>query len=489
MATFLVRSSLAVGSIAAVVPAQYGLHESRGPLSGAAVAIALDGGTLTNDAAARAHRNGFQSGALVPLPAGTPNLGAILAAAPAGIDIDDWSLGRDDVLFNSAGVVAVPPSSWGVLSFSLRHAATGGIAGSRIAQEAALGTLGSALFSWTYFGSALPPLLVDEVERSHSRQELGLPTTSVADVDAIDFPVMLGRDQGNLVGEEPNFAALDPFPREIYFTVSHATRALVPISWWGGAAAILPSGATILVVTKATPTAAWSQPTVWKHWFELGLQQDDDIDGLAVDIDQQKLLISCAGFTWPDQFLVIDLTTDGVPVPVPATKPGGQKVSTAVGAGGNDDVDAVCTLDPRIGSSGYPPNGEDDFGSSCGTPRPGWLMQPLVHAAAYRRHEVGALPVGGTFFDASIVGWPPVSGQGPGYAVLFATIDDALDLIPIGPVHVRNPSSSIPGNPITQTLRIPDGYPLSGQRLTFRWAAVDITLTEIAEAWPVQVYL
>ncbi len=484
MAEILVRSSFAAALVAAALPAQYALHESRGPLSGAAVVVALDGGVFGTDAVARAHRNGMQSGALQPLPPGTPNLATILAGtAPAGLDVDDWSLGRDDVMFNAAGVAAVPASSWAVLSFSLRHAATGGVAGSRIAQEAALGSLGSALFSWTYFGSALPSQLVDRTERSHSRQELGLPSTSTADVDAIDFPAMLGRDQQNLIGEEPGWVALDPYPRAIYFTVSHATRGLVPPAWWGGVGPTLPSGATILCVSKASASAPWTQPTVWKHWFELGLLQNDDIDGLAVDIARSRVLFSCAGFTQVDQFMVVDLSTDGAPQPQPATKPGGQRVSTSVGAAGNDDVDAICTLDPQIGSSGNPPGGVDDFGSSCGTPRPGLLGVPSVHGAAYRRFE------GGRFFDATIVGWPPVLGAGPGYAALFATVGDAVDLIPLGPVHVRNPASAIPGNPITWPWAIPPSYVLSGQRITLRWAAADQALTEIAEAWPVQVWL
>ncbi len=46
------------------------------------------------------------------------------------------------------------------------------------------------------------------------------------------------------------------------------------------------------------------------------------------------------------------------------------------------------------------------------------------------------------------------------------------------------------GNGLRLTiLAIPPVLALTGFDLTFRWAAVDITLAEIAEAWPMQVFL
>ncbi len=471
---------------ASPLAAQIGLNESRGPLSGASTAVAIDGATFATDALARMHRNGLQSGPLVDLPVGTPSLGQILLAiAPPGLDLDDFSLGRDDVLFDASGTTDVAPSSWGVLSFSLRTppaALLSGLAGSRIRQEFTQGSIGAALFSWTYFGSALPASLVDRTERSHSRRELGLAALT-AEVDAIDFPLMLGRDQQTMTGEEPGFDLLNPYPHAIYFTVSHATRNLVPSAWWGGLAATLPSGATILQVTKATPSAPWTAPSVWKHWFELGLLQSEDIDGLAVDIARERVLFSCTGNSQPNQFMVLDYGTDGgPPTPQVAKKPDATPVSTAVGAASNDDVDAICTLDPQTGTL-PPPYPDDDFGSSCGTPENGLLGVPSVHASAYRRFG------GGRFFDATIVGWPPVTGITPGIAALFVTIGNDLTLFPVGPIFLRDTTPTLPGDPITQPLPIPFGYALSGFTLTFRWVAIDVGFTELAEAWPVKVIL
>lgn len=480
----LLRRCVPFLSVAAGLAAQNGLNESRGPLSGAAVAVALDNPTSATDAQARVHRNGFASGPLgAILPGGPPDLAAILAAhqAPAGLDVDDISLGRDDVLFDGAGLSDVDASSWAVLSFSLRNGATG-LPGSRIAQEASLGPVGASLFSLVHEGLPLPGEEVFEVERSHSRQELGVSIAS-ADVDAIDFPTVFGINQQTLGGVDPQFGALDPAPHRVYFTVSHATRGIVPAAWWGpGVLSQLRSGATIFVVTRQTPTAPWSAPAVWKHYHELGLGQDEDIDGLAVDRLRSRVLFSCTG-TLRDQFLVLNGISLVGPVPVPARTATGTPISQVVQVAQNDDVDAVCTLDPRVLSSGPPPAG-DDFGNSCGTPRAGLLGVPSVHASAARRY-VGGL---NRFFDTWMVGWPPVTGQGAGGAALFVTIGNDPTLLP-ATFLLRNPTSSVPGDPLQWSLGIPPTFALQGLELTFRWVAVDAAWSELAEARPVMVRL
>ncbi len=470
-------------------------QESRGPLAGAPTAVLVDGGLGPGlDAQTRAHRSGFAAGPTLPLPSGSvePNLLEIMQAVwpptwpgnPSTLDIDDISLGRDEVLVDEFGIVQVPPSSWGVLSFSLRQGAQGE-PGYAIANVAAAGSVGAALFSWVLPGSNLPSQLVGvRAELSHSRRDLGLPVGS--EVDAVDFPVMLGREQAGLTALEPGFELLSSFPEEIYFTVSSASVALVPPSWWTPfTAASAGSGATILVVRRQTLTTPWQAPQVWRRWADLGLAQSEDVDALAVDALQEKVLFSVTG-TARDQFLFADFGTDGGPPPplTVATAPGGD-ISTQVGKIQNDDVDAVCTLDPFIGSSGSPPPGiGDDFGSSCGAPRAGLLGVPSVHGSAFRRRQPGQ-----TFFDTWMVGWPPVTGVTPGIAVLFVTVGDDLTLFPVGPIHVRNIADPVPGNPCTVALPMPPGYSLSGQRLTFRWVAIDIGFTALAEAWPVQVCL
>lgn len=474
----------AAASVAAALPAQ-GLNESRGPLAGAAAAVLVDGGLAgSTDAETRVHRNGFSLAPTVALPSPQtqPDLRTILLQwnGPAQLDIDDLSLGRDEILADSSGQLAVPPLAWGLISFSLKQGATG-VPNSRIAQEAALGGIGGALFSWVLPGSAYPAQLVGRTERSHSRSELGLPAG--AEVDAVDFPLMFGRDQGTLTTLEPGFAPLVGTAQTIYFTVSGATANLVPSFWWGSTATNIPSGANILKVSRSSPTATWSAPSVFRFWYDLGLQQGEDIDGLAFDEAANKLLFSCVG-TARDQFLFVDLSADGGAA-VPLKKQDGTTVSTSIGKGQNDDVDAICTLDPSLTTQGQLPPGGDDFGSSCGLPRPPLLGgTPAVNASAFRRFAAGQ-----TWFDTWMVGWPPLTGVTPGIAVLYVTIGNDLTLYPVGPIQVRNTSPTVPGDPIAYSLAVPPSFALTGQTLTFRWAAIDAAFTAIAEAWPVQVSL
>lgn len=478
-------AAAAAAAVSSLLPAQV---QSRGVLAGAPVAVLVDGGLAAGtDAQTRVHRSGFQLQPTASLPASpsSADLHAILQTfgAPPGLDVDDLSTGRDDVLFDGNGVLAVPPSSWGVLSFSLRTGSVGA-PGSRIAQQAAEGDVGAALFSWVLPGSEVPAQLVGRTERSHSRVELGLPATGSVEVDGLDVPLVLGLDQGGLSQLEPGFVSLIQSPQAIYFTVSHATRHLVPAAWWMfGGSPTLSSGATILRVLKTSPMSSWSVPHVFAPYSLLGFQRDEDIDALAYDEVRDMLLLSTVG-TLRDQFLVVDLSNDGVVQPVDAKLPNAvDRISDHVGKADNDDVDAVCTLDPRIGSIGAPPPGGDDFGSSCGTPRAGLLGVPQVHASAFRRRQGGL-----TFYDTWLLGWPPVTGQGPGIAALFVTFDPDLTLHPFS-IQLRDPMAPVPGDPRHFALVVPPALALTGFSITFRWAALDLDVTEIAEAWPVQVFL
>lgn len=484
---------MAMFLLTAAAVAQVG---SRGVLAGAPAAILVDGGVVPGaDAETRVHRNGFSLLPTVPLPnlIQAANLHEIFTMqnAPAGIDVDDISTGRDDVLIDANGWLAVPPSSWGVLSFSLKSGAIGVPASgtqpaSRIAQQAAEGDVGATLFSWILPGSAVPATLVGtgRVERSHSRSELGLSAGTI-EVDGLDVPLVLGLDQIGLAQLEPGFAALVGNPQSIYFTVSHATRGVVPASWWfWNGVPTLSSGATILRTRKFGAT--WTTPSVFQPYTVLGLGRDEDIDGLAYDGFRDKLLFSTVGTT-RDQFLFVDMVFDGPIVPVEVKQADGvTKVSNSIGKGQNDDVDALCTLDPRIGSIGTPPPppNTDDFGSSCGTPVQALLGTPVIHASAFRRRS-GAT----TFYDTWMMGWPPSTGQGPGFAAMFLTFGASIDLNLFSPVFLRDPSNPVVGDPQHFALVVPAAVALQNFDVTARWIAADAALTEIAEAWPVRLFL
>lgn len=463
-------------------------NQSRGLLAGAATAVLVDGGLGgANDAETQFHRNGFLQAPPQTFPAlpSSPDLAGILQAhgAPPGIDVDDISTGRDEVLVDTSGVLQVPTFRWSVWSFSLKNGAVG-LPGSAIAAEAASGSVGSALFSWVLPGSNLPPQVVGVTERSHSRRDLGLGGVN-PEVDGIDFPLALGLDQGlalagGAVAVEPGFAPLIGFPQAIYFTVSSATAPLVPAAWWGGTP---PSGATIFVTLKSSPAGGWSPPFVFRPYFDLGLAQSEDIDALAYDAANEKLLFSTTG-TSRDQFLFEYLGTDGAAVPTPVTTTSGTPVSTTVGKAQNDDVDAVCTLDPQLTTFGGLPPGGDDFGSSVGAPRQGLLGVPTISGSAYRRYQGGLVR-----FDTFLVGWPPNAGPAPGLAAAFLTTGNNFDPLLIGGVHVRNPGNPNPGDPQTETVVVPAAISLTGADVTFRWIAIDGTTGELAEAWPARAFL
>ncbi|MEZ6037955.1 MAG: hypothetical protein R3F29_10770 [Planctomycetota bacterium] len=481
--------SLLVGPLAlaaaAALPAQN--PDSRSVFAGAATAITVDGGlgALAQDATTLVHRPGFSQTAPVTMPAvpNAPDLRAILTlhGAPPGLDIDDFSSGRDDLLLDHDGVLEVPNDLWSVWSFSMAPTAAGQ-PGSRIALEASTGNVGSALFTWILPGSNLPAELIGVTERSHSYRDLGLNTPN-PNVDGIDLPLLLGVDMGlATVGPnlaiEPGWGALLPTTKRIFFTVSHATRNLVPASWWGST---LPSGATILSVRTSSLTAGWAQPSVFRSYSQLGLGQNEDIDALAVDLARQKVLFSCVGNA-RDQLLYYDMITDGG-APHTVVKTDGTPVSDAVGKLQTDDIDAVCTLDPHLGDLGDLPVGGHAFGSTCGAPRSGLLGLPRMSGSAYRRYEAGSIR-----FQTFLSGWP-ATGPTPSLAFCFMTTGNNLDPVLISGVHVRDTSEAIVGDPQTATIAVPAALALTSQPVTFRWFTLDWNTGALDEAWPVQVWL
>ena len=474
---------LALPGLASLSSAQ--VH-SAGPLLGASVAIAVDGGVGADaDARTLIHPNGLHTAVqLFPAGSGQPDLQTILAqhAAP-NLDIDDISSGRDDIMVDPNGFTDPPQFGWGMFTFSF-HPGAQGAAGSRLAAEPAADRA-AAIFSWILPESEVPPPLIGVVERSHSRDELGLQHNE--NVDSLDVPLLLGMDQGSWLTIEPGFQSLLPPIREIYFTVANNSLANVPASWFidpatGGP--IPASGATVLVTREVAGTPLWTVPQIYRTYSDLGLQQADDIDALAVDATRNELIVSCVGHAY-DQLLFIDATTDGTPRPI--KQPGGIPVSTAIGSAGNDDIDAVCTLDPQVritgSGSGWVP---DDFGAACGTPRTGHQthLYPVgMQAAAFRRYENSQ-----SHYDSWMIGWPPNTGQGPGWAILGLTFDETTQPRSTVAILPRDPLRTN-GDPQFFSQAIPPSFVLIGVPIMFRWFATDAGGSEISQAWPVKVFL
>lgn len=488
----LATCATAAAALTALAVAQ---NQSRGVLAGAATTMLIDGGAHGNaDAETLVHPNGFSQAAPLTFANnfGSPSLTQVFAlhGNPTGIDVDAYSTGRDDLLINDQGELDVPPLNWSVWSFSLRVGSIGK-PGTAIETEANTGSVGASLFSYILPGSNLPSQVVDHTERSHSRRDLGVGNGPGTELDGLDFPMILGRDQGlNVVGPgvavEPGFTSLIPIPEAIYFSVTDASKNNVPASWWTtlGGVSTPPSGASILCCLRTAFGSPWSAPRVYMPFYELGLTINEDLDALAIDVVRENVLYSVEG-TARDQFLFYYFgTTDGAAPPATPVTSNGQPVSDKVGKAVIDDVDAVCTLDPLIGSVGTPPPGGDDFGSSCGAPQPGLLGVPEISGSAYRRFENGTIHV-----DTFMVGWPPVAGPAPGFAAAFLTIGNSLTLLPIGGIQVRDPSNPIEGDPRTETFVLPATMALTNFDCTCRWVALDFVTGELAEAWPSRLFL
>jgi hypothetical protein len=483
-----IRGVVSVTVVALLMVKSISAQWSGGVLTGSAASISVAGTGSATDGTSTFHGNGF--GGLAPqlfpaTNAASPDLRRVLQqfGAVSALDLDDYSSGMDDILVDENGVLAIEPWLWSVWSFSLRQGAQGEV-GSRIQQEAQSGNVASALFSFVLPGSALPSEVVGVVERSHSGDELGVPGASV-ELDGVDQPLVLGTDQGLAAGtngilEEPGMGPLRQSPPTLLFTVSDSTKGLVPTSWWGGTQ---PSGATIFYV-QWLPFGAWTPPSVFASYADLGLDVDEDIDALAVDLTSEKVLYSTTG-TARDQFLFGDLSSD-LTQPLPVLRTSGEILSGSIGKASGDDIDAICTLDPALEFVNLmPPNG-DLFGSSCGAPRDGVLgTVPELSGSAYRRYSGASAQ---TFFETFLVGWPSASGATPSLALCFLTTGDNIDPV-IVDVQVRDTSNATNGDPRTAAIGVPPSLSLLGDRFTLRWFNLEWSTAAITEAWPVQIFL
>jgi hypothetical protein len=463
---------------------------SGGPLMGAPAALTVDGQIGATGAAGTIYRsstmtkaNGFGSALPAPSWPALRNLDlaqifanfGLTPAEVAAIDTDDLSMGEDWVLADNSGRVSVPGNAWAAITFSVTVRSQGE-ARSRLHREAMNGTVGADIFSYVLPGSALPGAVVGQVERAQDSAEMGLPAGT--EVDGLDTLASL-RNQAQDLG--PYLPAAD----DIYFTLSSASAALPTVLPWFGANT--PSGASILRTRRIGVT--WTMPMVWMNHTDLGLLASDDIDALAIDKAGRKLLFSLRGgsldqimfFSWPaGTFPLVQVP------PVPYVQANGTTpVSTSIGLLQNDDLDAICSMDPTTrGAVG----GSNPLWFCVGATRPtatAFAPPEPLWASAFRDHA--ALPPGAVF-DTWMVGWPPVAQRSPGLAVLAATIDDSLAPVFTLSLQVRD-DTSLNGDPRHHRWRLPATTSLTGLGLTFRWFAFATAAGELAEAWPVKVRL
>ena len=352
-------------------------------------------------------------------------------------DIDAMSIGEDWILADDVtGRVAVPSNRWGGLVFSVTPG-TAGRPGSVIAEERrASGGAAADLFSWVLPGSALPTGLVGRTARAQDSSEIDLGSRP-PDVDALDlFAPVWGQASGM------RSTLIDP--PQVFFSVSHATLDRVPAAWWANQPR---SAATILTSTWSRRLQRWSCPQPWMSFRELRLQQSEDLDALAVDLRNQRLLFSTKSST-RDPILFLYYGTDSG-VAVPLTDPTGVPVSTVIGLTEDDDIDAICAMDPSLRGSQTGPNSSL---FAMGTPLPKMFGFPAaeLQSSAFRGFD-------GVDEDicSFMSGWPS-TGQGAGQALFALSVGGGL--LPVA-LHPRNPANPICGDPLEHRLKIPPSAP------------------------------
>lgn len=454
---------------------------SAGPFVGTPFAMSFaDGGGVYARHEVFHKALGFAPGAPATWsgPPGSPNFNFTAALTNCSgwllplADVDAMSLGEDWILADAAGRAVVPPNRWGALVFSVTRGSIGTGNGA-IRRESASGRdrVGADLFSYVLVGSAMPLELVGVTERVHDSREIDVGAAA-QELDALDSFMPL-------FASEPFVQASMSVPARMFFTVSAATLGQVhPFAWAGTA----PSGATIFVSARQTG-GAWSCPQIWRTHAQLGLAAAEDIDALAIDEPDQLLLFSTRSHV-PDQLMILDYGVD-VALPIPYLTPAGVPISDLMGIAEDDDIDAICAIDPSVRGGTGAVNGIAFF---MGTPRPksfAVLPPADLESSAFRLATPGPAD---SAYRAFVSGWP-ATGVGPGVASLFWSLADQPNTLVPFMVVARNALDPICGNPVAATIPVPDVPAMRGVQVDLRWFVADAALTSIHEAFPIQVRL
>ena len=455
---------------------------SASPLAGIPLALSVDGATTWNGAPLSAtdvleKGAGFADTApAVPIvPAGQPDFSPgklwrnTLWGIPAGPlpDIDAMSVGLDFILSTPGGLMTVPVGDWGAITFSVTRTAVGALDPVLYESGTPLGSAGD-LFVYLLPSVILPPGIGDRTYRAQDSTEIDIAAAGAeAEMDAHDLYIPLLRMGPAVIAELPPGLA----PVRYFFSVTKATRALVPAAWWGGT---LPSGGTIL--ETVWNGATWSLPVPFKTYAALGMGVDDELDAVAVDLVRGHILFSTknAGPAW-DEIMHYSLTLGGPPNLYRASATPGDTVRARLGLLRTDDVDAICALDPGSAQRYHRFLAGNE--AQANLPFPSNVTSSLFRAPSFSND----------ILRSTVIGHPP-AGQVPGFGALFF----ANPLQPFNVVHVgvfgKQPNS-FEGWPLTVSIPVPPNPGLWGVELLQYWAVFDQGLATIDVTRPLRFFL
>jgi hypothetical protein len=228
-------------------------------------------------------------------------------------------------------------------------------------------------------------------------------------------------------------------------------------------------------------TGGWSCPQPWRGFCDLGLDVGEDIDALAIDLDQQHMLFSTdVTIKQRNPILFFNWAPGCFQAAAVPYKDGGVDISDKLGLIGIDDVDAICTTDPSI------PRRLSGRGNALfytvGTPRNPQALPPFhPNGSAFRDYDH---LVGRVLLHTWLVGWPKGVAAN-GVAVALITPDQSFLPAIVLPAVGRNPLNPLCGDPtsLAASLVIPNNLSLSGDAINVRW--FPLTGLEAAEAFPV----
>jgi hypothetical protein len=277
-----------------------------------------------------------------------------------------------------------------------------------------------------------------------------------------------------------------PLGVTVYFSLAPASVAMVPASWWlqdlgGGPVPTAASAASVLRTTWNPITLAWSCPSVWRSHANLGLMPGENVDALAVDIQQGYVLFSTsapsAGAPNPLMFgnlATLPLTTSvfryAGPVPVSS------RLELEAGTG---DVDGICPLDP----GGNPQRSSvDPLREAYGRLELPFL--PVTNApavAAYRVNRAGQ----------DVLRTLTVGGPRPGFGFLFFSPPPPLHQpqfwLPTPVILVSGTGGTgAQGQPTVLDLQVPPG---THGGISLHWVDFNQTFTQFVLSYPVTVNL
>lgn len=445
--------------------------KSSGPFARSRHGLSVDSATCSLDKA-QVYLRRVATPGIVPevWPGRLPDyrIASIVGAATAAvIDVDAMSVGLDTIHADTRGVlIPPPPPRWAAMTFSVTRA-TAGVFGPVRAEATAVDGAAGDLFSW------------------HVRAG---PRSGVADKvylaqDSVDLLTNCSGRVGNIDAHDLHMAAavsavgiatLYPSPAYFYFSVTAATASAAPPSWWGPDG---PSGATILQTTWTG--SAWSPVTPLYTWRQLGLDQHDDVDALAA---MPQVPLTPYG-SW-----ILFSTTTGLPDPIMIYSPlpvvgptpylvqgrsGTEPVSRrlGLGAGGGDDVDAICVLDP--GDIGHPFCSYQS-GSPFDDPYP-WPIAPTGTVSACAAREAAGLRL---YFQ----GCPPAGCGAGSFGVLLLGV-------PGNPAAVTLFAARPGGYDAYEYLLFVDPTVLWGASIDARWFVSDVGFTALDSAEALSVRL